>query len=294
MSGGCSTTRCSIVRRQRCAAAGTSTWTFSGRPRVARRRAGDAGRRAATRAVALAAAAAVLAVFLWASAPSTGVPDVPVLVGNVVTTTRYALPALAGVAFVLGLAGTAGQRAARLSAGILVVAVGWDSVWFIDIGAPQVPTITWIAAAAVLGGVAAGILRAVPVGGRLAGAGLAVAAIVAGLFLGQQAGGYVQRLIPNSLVFPSASVAGWFEPDSRASRMATDRSRSRANSSLHSRATVSPTCWCWCPRASRARQSARAPPRGGSSSPGIPRSRAWFTCLAMDASTMSARLMRRG
>jgi hypothetical protein len=162
------------------------------------------------RAVLLAAGAAAVAVLLWAKAPSTGVPDVAVLTPNVAGTTRYALPALAAVALVSAVAATAGRRAALLAGAALAAAVGWNLVKLAGIGAPQVPPLGWIALAAAVGGAAAVALRAVPLGGRLAGAQVAAVAVLAGLALGQQAGGYVQRLTPNATFFPSASVVSWF------------------------------------------------------------------------------------
>lgn len=163
-----------------------------------------------SRRVWLAAAAAVVAVLLWMKAPSTGVSDVAVLTPNVAGTTRYALPALAGVALVPALAATVGRRAALVSGAALAVAVGWDLWRLAVIGQPQVPSVGWLALAAGGGAAVCAAGKTLGTGGRYAAAQVAAAAVVVGLVLGQQADSYVERLTPNSSFFPSASVVSWF------------------------------------------------------------------------------------
>jgi hypothetical protein len=162
------------------------------------------------RAVLLAAAAAFVAVLLWAKAPSTGVSDVDVLTPNVVGTTRYALPAFAALALVPALAARFGRRAALLSAAVLAVVVGWNVLRFAAIGPPDVPSAGWLALGAALGAAASVALRSLPLGGRLGAVQAAAVALAIGAVLGQQAGGYVGRLTPNATFFPSASVVSWF------------------------------------------------------------------------------------
>jgi hypothetical protein len=219
---------------------------------------------ARSRAVLAAALVALAAALAWANAPSTGVPDVQVLIPNLVGTIRYALPALAAAALVPALAARAGGIVAWVSGLALAGAVVWNVVRMAEIGEPQLPSLVLVAVAAAAGGAVGGVTAWLPRTLRRAPPAAITAtavAVLAGLVLGQQAGGYVERLTPNAEFFPSASVVAWFtsqkgfNDDSRPIAVAGQLVAPLAGNRLTHRLTLIPQREsCAATRARRARE----------------------------------------
>jgi hypothetical protein len=152
------------------------------------------------RAVAVASAITAGAALLWALAPSTGKPDSPVFDVNLLSTTRYALPAVAAGAVALALA----SRAA--AAAVLGAAVVWNVVLDVQLGHLTLPYAWAFAAAAALGVFVARFAGRRP---ALPRAALPAAAVAAAAALALPADGLVARHAAVAPTIPGASVAAW-------------------------------------------------------------------------------------
>jgi hypothetical protein len=103
------------------------------------------------RAVVVASAASAVAILIWAAAPSTGQPDTPVFDVNVLSTTRYALPAFAAAAVALALAASARGRLAVVAQVLLAAALGWNLIRVAAIGPLSLPGVLPFLLTAALG-----------------------------------------------------------------------------------------------------------------------------------------------
>jgi hypothetical protein len=159
------------------------------------------------REVTAAAGVAAVALFLWASAPITGLGDVIGLEDFAISALRYLLPAMATVVLTIALAGRRGGLAGRVAAAVLVVAIAWNLIAAARLGFPYLPGLGTLLAGAVFGALAGLVLwrgrRCSPEGGwwrrgsARGGASrtvrAALAAAVAGALLAAPASGWVQR-----------------------------------------------------------------------------------------------------
>jgi len=146
------------------------------------------------REVALASAATLVTLLLWANAPLTGIADRPE-VDFSLATVRYMVPILAAAAVPLALAAAAGRRPARLAAcALLAAALGWSLAENLERGFPEVPSPLTPLTGALAGALAALALtrlrRPPPQPSPL---GTALLAALAGLALAPAASGYVER-----------------------------------------------------------------------------------------------------
>jgi hypothetical protein len=157
------------------------------------------------RAVAIASAVSAGALAAWAAAPSTGQPDTPVFDGNVLSTTRYAIPAIAAAGAALALAAAGGSR---LAAAALWLALSWSLVADLRLDAPHLPP-AWAAAAVAAAGAAVGAVatgRGPP--GRWRAAVLA-ACLLAAALSAIPVGSLLRRQAEVVPALPGTEIARW-------------------------------------------------------------------------------------
>jgi hypothetical protein len=163
--------------------------------------------RALRRELVVAGTVAGLAVFAWSMAPGTGLPTSPGLAAPdswPSSTLRYLLPAIGAATVALALASRVARRAGAAATAALGVAVAWNVVKDVELGAPYVAPPATLALGAAIGLLALGAATAVAwfagARGRAprrspveAVAAAAATAIVAGVALGAASDGLVER-----------------------------------------------------------------------------------------------------
>lgn len=166
-----------------------------------------------SRSTAIASAVAVAALLLWVSAPSTGQPDTPVFDVNVLSTTRYAIPAIAAAALALALADGRTGRRPRAASALLGAALVWNVLRAANLGHMFVPYAGWLLIAAGAG--AALTVVRVRVRGALRPRLVAtLVAVGAGApALAWSADGFVARHGREASGIPGASLALWAGSD---------------------------------------------------------------------------------
>jgi hypothetical protein len=159
-----------------------------------------------------ASAVAAGATVIWAAAPATGQPDTPVFDVNVVSTTRYAVPALAAAAVALALAASARTRLAVAARAVLAAGLLWNVVRVADIGPPALPGVLPLLAVAAIGAAfGASVGGRVPFasGARTRFAAVVFAAAVLGAALSVPASGLAARNADVVPGLPGAPLVRW-------------------------------------------------------------------------------------
>jgi hypothetical protein len=165
-----------------------------------------------TRVVVVASGTALVAFLIWAAAPSTGQPDTPVFDSNVLSTVRYALPALAVAALAVALAANVPARAARVPQGVLVLALAWNLVRDAQVNSLDVPGLPLLALAALLGAAIAAALGYRPaaiVARRQAGLAAAAIVLLVAALLSRPATGVVERHVNAAPSIPGTAAVRW-------------------------------------------------------------------------------------
>ena len=168
------------------------------------------------RAVLAASATALIAAFVWASGPFTGLTDDPV-VDLSLSTLRYLLPAFVAGAAALALASRAPGVRGRVAVALLGLAALWSAGQTARLGYPAVPGVGAVLSGALLGTGAGALAGWVATRGTfLVRAATAAVVAVGALGLAASASGYVKRHAQTNATF-AAPVVRWFadRPDFR-------------------------------------------------------------------------------
>jgi hypothetical protein len=162
------------------------------------------------RRIALASLATVIAVGLWAVAPSTGQPDTPVFQSNPLATTRYALPAVAAAGAAVALVASTTTRLGWTARALLAAALGWSLLEDLHLSQPSVPAL-WAVAVAGLGG--ALLATAAPtrfsLSAKLVGPRVIGLALVGGALLSVPAEGLIRRQADILPGVPGTPAVAW-------------------------------------------------------------------------------------
>jgi hypothetical protein len=156
------------------------------------------------------------AALVWAAAPSTGEPDTRVFDVNVISTTRYALPAFAAAAVAVALAASSRGRLAWVARGLLAAALAWSLVRDAAIDFVQLPS-GLVLVAGCVGGAAGTLitsrsraLERLPRAPRgVMAIGPALMAVILGGALALAATGLVARHTTTLPSAPGAQLESW-------------------------------------------------------------------------------------
>jgi hypothetical protein len=164
---------------------------------------------ARSRAVAFAAAAALVSLFIWMNAPFTGVLGTRAFDVGTGDATRYLLPGAAAAAVTVALASRRGGWLRAAAAVLLGAAAAIGARQTLALGFPSAPAVTTPVAGLVAGAVLAWLASRVRVRVRVPPAATGIAALLALGGLGALAAtGYVER--HGSTATRESKVAAWF------------------------------------------------------------------------------------